>query len=84
MSQLRNPEGFYLLQEYAENKTSQLVDETGDPNRKRRMVEVFDEMSDTLCQVADLAEFIRIAHPRASYAQAAEDACVAVSCIVEK
>jgi hypothetical protein len=82
--ELRTAEGFYLLQQQAEVATERLIKETGDPKRSRKMVEVFDEMSDTLCQVADLAEFIRVAHPRSSYAQAAEDACVAVSSIVEK
>lgn len=48
------------------------------------MVEIFDEMSDSLCKVADLAEFIRIAHPSATYSKAAELACVAVSGLVEK
>lgn len=48
------------------------------------MVDIFDELSDTLCKVADLAEFIRIAHPTAAYSKAAEIACVTVSSIVEK
>lgn len=48
------------------------------------MVEVFDELSDSLCRVADLAEFIRIAHPQGSFSQAAENACVSISGIVEK
>lgn len=47
------------------------------------MVEIFDELSNTLCKVADLAEFIRIAHPSAAYMQAAETACAAVSGLVE-
>ncbi|KAF4527829.1 hypothetical protein B566_EDAN016313 [Ephemera danica] len=82
--ELRAAEGFYLLKQQAEADTERLIKETGDPRRTRKMVEVFDEMSDSLCRVADLAEFIRVAHPRSSYTQAAEDACVAVSCIVEK
>ncbi|XP_067632833.1 mitochondrial intermediate peptidase isoform X2 [Eurosta solidaginis] len=47
------------------------------------MVEIFDELSDSLCKVADLAEFIRIAHPKNKYTQAAEDACITISGIVE-
>jgi intermediate peptidase len=48
------------------------------------MVSIFDELSDSLCRVADLAEFIRIAHPRGTVAQAAEDACITISGVVEK
>lgn len=47
-------------------------------------MEVFDELSDTLCKVADLAEFIRIAHPNAAYSRAAEEICISTSSIVEK
>lgn len=48
------------------------------------MVEIFDELSDTLCKVADMAEFVRVAHPDKNVAHAAENACIAVSGIVEK
>ena len=48
------------------------------------MVEIFDELSDSLCQVADLAEFIRFAHPASDYSSAAEHTCLAISKLVEK
>jgi intermediate peptidase len=48
------------------------------------MVEIFDELSDTLCRVADMAEFIRVAHPDIQFAQAAENACITISGLVEK
>lgn len=34
--------------------------------------------------MADLAEFIRLAHPKKVFGQAAEDACICVSGVVEK
>lgn len=48
------------------------------------MVEVFDELSDTLCKVADLSEFVRIAHPSTDYSKSAESVCTTVSGVVEK
>lgn len=82
--ELRHADGFYILQQRAEAETDRLIEETGSKERRRPMVKVFDEMSDCLCRVADLAEFIRIAHPRASYSQSAENACIAISGIVER
>ncbi|KAG0722668.1 Mitochondrial intermediate peptidase [Chionoecetes opilio] len=82
--ELQEPEGFYLMKENAIFESEDLVKECCSPNRSRKMVEVFDQLSDTLCRVADLAEFVRLAHPQARHAQAAEDACVAISGLVEK
>lgn len=65
-------------------KTDNLVREALSNNRKRKMVEIFDELSDSLCQVADLAEFIRFAHPSSEYISAAESTSVAMSKIVER
>ncbi|GJQ73698.1 hypothetical protein Trydic_g14033 [Trypoxylus dichotomus] len=48
------------------------------------MVEIFDDLSNSLCKVADLAEFIRLAHSSATYAKAAESACCAISGLVER
>ncbi|PZC81373.1 hypothetical protein B5X24_HaOG212825 [Helicoverpa armigera] len=76
-------EGFSTLKEQAIAATDRLIEEaTSNPNRP--MVEIFDELSDTLCKVADLAEFVRIAHPQSHFASAAEDACISVSGVVEK
>ena len=52
--------------------------------RKRNVARIFDELSDELCRVADMAEFVRIAHPDRHMAQAAEKACISVSGVVER
>ena len=82
--ELKSHEGFYLLKENVINQTDALINEATSPHRKRKIVEVFDELSDSLCRVADLAEFIRLAHPAAAFSHAAEDACITVSGVVEK
>ncbi|XP_046383083.1 mitochondrial intermediate peptidase [Ischnura elegans] len=82
--ELTEPNGFKLLQERAISETHELVSEACDPRRKRKLVDIFDQLSDTLCRVADLAEFIRLAHPKDSFALAAENACITISSIVEK
>lgn len=73
-----------MLKENVINKTDCLIEEAINPARKRKMVEIFDELSDSLCKVADMAEFIRLAHPQSAFSQAAEDACISVSGVVEK
>ncbi|XP_045538186.1 mitochondrial intermediate peptidase [Papilio machaon] len=81
--ELTSFEGFYTLKDQAIASTDRLIEEAiSGPTRP--MVEVFDELSDTLCKVADLAEFVRIAHPQPHFASAAEDACISISGVVEK
>ncbi|KAM3967653.1 LOW QUALITY PROTEIN: mitochondrial intermediate peptidase [Aphomia sociella] len=81
--ELTSFEGFYTLKDEAIAATDRLIEEaTSNPTRP--MVEIFDELSDTLCKVADLAEFVRIAHPEPHFASAAEDACISISGVVEK
>ena len=83
---LENASGFQVLQAEAISRTDELVNEAIDKqgNRSRKMVEIFDELSDALCRVADMAEFIRVAHPDSDYSQGAEEACIAISGVVEK
>lgn len=73
-----------MLKENVINHTDALINEATSTGRSRKMVEVFDELSDSLCKVADMAEFIRLAHPKSAYTHAAEDACITVSGVVEK
>lgn len=82
--ELQSYEGFYALKEKTENTTDNLLQECCGVNRSRKLVQVFDDLSNELCCVADMAEFIRIAHPQSAYTFAAEDACISVSGIVEK
>ena len=74
----------HLLKENGLNQVEELLAECCDPNRKRLMVEVFDELSNALCRVADLAEFLRIASPNEAVAQASENACIAIATLVEQ
>lgn len=82
--ELTSHEGFFDLKENCVVKTNKLIEEALNGSRTRKMVEIFDEISDCLCQVADLAEFIRISHPQSEYNYSAQIACSTVSGIVEK
>lgn len=84
--ELTSYEGFYALKKNAIIKTDELIAEASGTGvlRTRKMVEIFDELSDTLCKVADMAEFVRLAHPAQKFSEAAEDACISISGIVEK
>ncbi|XP_044751197.1 mitochondrial intermediate peptidase [Coccinella septempunctata] len=84
VSELNTSFGFLKLQTQCVSKIQELIEEALDSSRKRKMVEIFDDMSDSLCRVADLAEFIRLAHPEPQYRQAAEKACLTISEIVEE
>ncbi|GAB1606399.1 mitochondrial intermediate peptidase-like [Argonauta hians] len=81
--ELKTPDGFYLLKENVENSIHELVNEALNPNRKRKMMEIFDNLSDSLCRVADMSEFIRLAHPNEEFAKCAEDCCISLSGLVE-
>ncbi|KAK7477149.1 hypothetical protein BaRGS_00031638 [Batillaria attramentaria] len=81
--ELQDYAGFYLLQEKVKTEVEQLVQEAVSHQRTRKMVNIFDDLSDCLCQVADIADFVRMAHPDRRYSEAAEDTCVKLSSLVE-
>lgn len=82
--ELKSFEGFHLLKENVINRSNELIAEAISPTRSRKIVEVFDDLSNSLCKVADMAEFVRLAHPKAAYCYAAEDANISVSSVIEK
>ncbi len=84
--ELVGPEGFRDMRLQCASRTKDLVAEAcgNPPERKRLVARVFDELSDELCRVADLAEFVRLAHPDGEMARAAEAACIEVSGLVER
>ncbi|KAF7242541.1 hypothetical protein EG68_09423 [Paragonimus skrjabini miyazakii] len=83
-SHLTTPHGFTELVAQANEQCRILLDEALSSDRTRKMVQVLDDMSDTLCRVADLADCVRMLHPDESFRQAASNACQAVGCLVEE
>lgn len=81
---MKSYEGFHIIKSNVIEKSDCLIDEAISTDRSRKIVEIFDELSDSLCKVADMAEFVRLAHPVSAFAYAAEDACISVSGVVEK
>lgn len=51
---------------------------------KRKMVQIFDDISNELCCVADMAEFVRTSHPDPAYRHLADDTYAQISRIVER
>jgi len=83
--ELATPAGFAELEARAISRTQELVDEaTSSRDRRRRnVVPIFDDISDTLCRVADLADFVRVSHPNPEFANAAANACASICALVE-
>ncbi|KAM3171603.1 hypothetical protein ACTXT7_016289, partial [Hymenolepis weldensis] len=80
---LTNPSGFKTILDECYSDCHMLVYEAKDPNRKRKMVQILDDLSDSLCRVADLADCIRALHPEQVYQSAANAVCIHVGNLVE-
>jgi hypothetical protein len=89
-AELKSHEGFFRLKERAERNVNRLVNEAfvdeplGGNRLGRKLVEIFDDISNELCCVADLAEFVRSSHPDDRFRQAANAAYASINQIVEK
>lgn len=82
IDQLQGPEGFHVMRDNALARADNLVEEI--VQSRTNVVPLFDELSNCLCKVADLAEFVRVGHPQQRFRATAEQALVAISSLVEK
>jgi len=84
IEELKTSQGFHDLKTRCMENASALVEEACSSSRSRNVAVIFDDLSDELCRVADMAEFVRLAHPDESMQAAATDACIAISGLVEQ
>ncbi|KAM9022083.1 mitochondrial intermediate peptidase isoform 2-T2 [Ara ararauna] len=82
--ELSCPEGFQEAQDRALQESEQLVQMACSAPPGPETVMIFDQLSDSLCRVADLADFVKIAHPDFAFREAAEEACRNIGTMVEK
>ncbi|XP_062341917.1 mitochondrial intermediate peptidase [Osmerus eperlanus] len=82
--ELSTPEGFQVAQQRAFKETEKLVDRACRCPTGALTVESFDQLSDSLCKVADLADFVKVGHPDPAFREAAEKACLNIGTVVEK
>ena len=83
---LSKPDGFQTSAREAIGKSMLLVDDINSraTSPSIEIIDKMDELSDTLCRVADVAECIRQVHPDAEVAQRAQEACLEISNYVEQ
>jgi len=84
ITELQTDGGFQDLRKNVLKKADELVSEAISLSPSPNVVSVFDSLSNELCKVADLAEFIRLAHPVKSFAKAAEETSFEIGGYVEK
>ncbi|KAG8584826.1 hypothetical protein GDO81_004779 [Engystomops pustulosus] len=82
--ELSSPEGFRIVQDNALRNAESLVERVCTAPPSAETVKMFDRLSDELCKVADLADFVKVAHPDPSFRDAAEEACRNIGTMVEK
>ncbi|TNN01618.1 hypothetical protein fugu_011000 [Takifugu bimaculatus] len=82
--ELSCPEGFEVATKKALKKTECLLEKACRGPPGVQTVEAFDQLSDGLCKVADLADFVKVAHPDPEYRKAAEKTCIEIGTVVEK
>jgi mitochondrial intermediate peptidase len=85
--ELKESDDFSKLAKKAKITVNALLEEvkrSNNTDKGRKLVEIFDDISNELCRVADLAEFVRTAHPSDDFRRAAMSAFSFISEIVEQ
>ncbi|CAH8679010.1 unnamed protein product [Schistosoma rodhaini] len=81
---LTSPHSFQSLVESTIGECHVLCDEATSQTRVRKIVQILDDLSDTLCRVADLSDCIRMLHPDEAYRYSALKACQSIGQLVEE
>ena len=92
LSELDESAGFNILCGQVLNESRVLVDDAlclaqEIKNGRKSAVNLimkFDHLSNTICNVADLAEFVRLTHPNPDFQKSAGEASLAINGFVEK
>eukprot|EP00111_Clytia_hemisphaerica_P016856 TCONS_00049978-protein len=84
LPELQSADGFHDLKDNVLSTAKQLVNDAVSQSPSAEVVKTFDNLSNELCKVADLAEFTRLTHPDPNYAQAAEQTSFEIGGYVEK
>lgn len=91
VSELHDSSGFAILCEKVLNESQALVEDalclankvkTGEKS-VLDLITKFDNLSNTVCNVADLAEFVRLTHPNSEYQKSAGEVSLAINGFVE-
>ena len=82
--ELTRSDGFHELKERVLVDAKRLVSEAVSRSPSQDVVAIFDNLSNELCKVADLAEFTRLTHPDSNFAEAAEQTSFEIGGYVEK
>ena len=90
--ELRDSSGFNVLCEQVLSESQALVDDALSlakeikigQNSAVNLITKFDYLSNTICNVADLAEFVRLTHPNPEYQRSAGEVSLAINGFVEK
>ncbi|KAH6685381.1 mitochondrial intermediate peptidase [Plectosphaerella plurivora] len=74
---LTHPGGFHIFARRTLAKASKIVDRVlcaSSPHEYKAIVKDLDRLSDLLCRVLDLSDFVRMTHPDPRFQEAADDA----------
>ncbi len=84
INELKTADGFHVLKEGVIAECDALIKKAIENQNSSEIVSIFDDISDRLCKVADLAEFTRLTHPSRKFAKAAEETSLGLGAFVEK